>query len=189
MRIRFLSSLLCLFACSTRHTCNAQALPTATGPGSYIAVGGGASSFDTDYGHNHIVGGFALLDVNLTWRVALEGEARWLRSHLDQQTTQSTYLGGVQVVVWPRPSRWSPYAKFLAGTSRITLPYAYAHGSFAAYGSGAGVDFALSDRVSVRTIDFEYQRWPDFPYGGLHPYGVSAGVKIRLNHANRYPRM
>lgn len=165
-----------------------QALATATGPGSNVVVGGGVSGFQTDYGHNHIAGGFAFTDVNLTWRVGLEGEGRWLRWHADEQVKESSYLGGLRVVVWPHPGRFAPYAKFLAGAGRITLPYGYAHGGFLAYAPGAGVDFDLSERVSLRAIDVEYQHWPQFTFGPLHPYGVSAGLSFRLNGIARFPK-
>lgn len=118
-------------------TCDAQALATATGPGSYVAAGGGFSGFETDYGHNRIGGGFAFVDVNPTWRLGLEGEARFLRLHADEEVTESNYLGGVRAVVWPRPQRWAPYVKFLVGAGRITLPYGYAHGGFLTYAPGA----------------------------------------------------
>ena len=166
----------------------AQALATATGPGSYVAVGGGVSGFETDYGHNRIGGGFAYIDVNPHWRVGLEGEGRFLRLHANEQVTESNYLGGVRIVVWPHPRRWAPYAKFLAGAGKITLPYGYAHGGFLTYAPGAGLDVALTDRIAVRAVDFEYQHWPQFTYGALSPYGVSAGVSLRLNGMSRYPK-
>ncbi len=165
-----------------------QALATATGPGSYIAAGGGVSGFQTDYGHNRIAGGFAYVDANPSWRFGFEGEARFLRWHAEEQVTESNYLGGVRAVLWPRPRRWAPYAKFLAGAGRITLPYGYAHGGFLAYAPGAGLDVAVSDRVSVRAVDLEYQHWPQFTYGVLHPYGLSAGISVRLNGVARYPK-
>lgn len=165
----------------------AQAIATASGPGSYVAVGGGVSEFETDYGHNRIAGGMAYLDVNPHWRVGFEGEARWLRYHANEQVTESDYLGGVRVSLW-KPHRLQPYAKFLAGAGEITLPFGYAHGGFLTYAPGTGLDVALNDRISVRAVDFEYQRWPKFTYGGLSPYGVSVGLSVRLNRASRYVR-
>lgn len=164
----------------------AQAIATATGPGSYVTVGAGLSGFNTSYGNNRIGGGFAYLDANPSWRFGLEGEARFLRWHADEQVKQTTYLGGLRVQLWPRPSRWSPYAKFLAGAGEITLPFGYAHGGFLAYAPGAGVDYTLNDRLTLRAVDVEYQHWPQFSYGPLHPYGVSAGISVRLNGVSRY---
>lgn len=166
----------------------AQALATATGPGSFIAAGAGVSGFETDYGHNRIGGGFAFVDANPTWRIGLEGEVRLLRWHAQQDVTESTYLGGLRVVVWPTPRRWQPYVKCLVGGGRITLPYGYAHGSFMTYAPGAGLDVVLNDRFFVRAIDFEAQRWPQFSYGALQPYGLSAGISMRLNGISRFPK-
>ena len=95
----------------------AQAIATASGPGSNITVSGGISAFNTDYGHNDIAGAFAFIDTNPQWRVGLEGKARFLRWHASEQVMEADYLGGLRVVLSPRPARFSPYVKFLAGTS------------------------------------------------------------------------
>ena len=165
----------------------AQAVSTAGGPGGYVAVGGGASGFQSDYGHRTIGGGLVYADVNPQWRIGLEGEARFLRWHDFEQVTESTYVGGLRVAVL-RPRRWNPYAKFLAGVGKITLPYGYAHGSFLTYAPGAGLDVAVADRLTLRLVDFEYQRWPQFSYGALSPYGISAGLSVRLNGVPHLPK-
>ncbi len=166
----------------------AQAVATATGPGSSVVIGGGLSAFQTDYGHNHIGGGFVFADVNPHWRVGFEGEARFLRWHANEQVTETTYLGGIRVILWPHPGRFQPYGKFLAGAGEITLPYHYAHGGFLTYAPGAGLDYTLNDRLAVRVVDFEYQHWPNFTYGALSPYGLSAGISLRLNAVSRFPK-
>ena len=176
-----------MIACCGARAMRGQAVATASGPGSYVAVGGGVSDFQMDYGHRDVGGGFVYADVNPQWRVGLEGEARFLRWHSTEEVTESSYVGGLRVALW-RPGRWQPYGKFLAGMGRITLPFGYAHGSFLAYAPGAGIDFEASDRVTVRVLDFEYQRWPQFTYGPLNPYGISAGISVRLNGVSRYPR-
>src|SRR5580698_10469971 len=38
------------------HVAHSQALPTATGPGSYVIVGGTFSDFESDYGQQRITG-------------------------------------------------------------------------------------------------------------------------------------
>ena len=165
----------------------AQAISTASGPGSYVAVGGGVSEFQADYGHRNIAGGFVYVDANPQWRVGLEGEARFLRYHTFEDVKESDYLGGVRVAIL-QPRRWQPYGKFLAGVGKITLPFNYAHGSFLTYAPGAGLDIALTDSITVRAVDFEYQHWPQFTYGAMSPYGLSAGISVRLNPVRRYPR-
>ena len=165
----------------------AQAVAAATGPGSYVAIGGGISAFQVDYGHQNLGGGFVYADLNPQWRIGFEGEARFLRLHNFEQVTESTYLGGLHVLLL-RPRRFQPYAKVLAGVGKITLPFAYAHGSFLTYAPGVGLDVALNDRVTVRALDFEYQHWPQFTYGALSPYGVSAGISFRLNAVPHFPK-
>ena len=165
---------------------NAQAQATAAGPGSNILAGGGVSAFETDYGQRKIGGYFAYVDVHPTWRYGLEGEARYLRFHTDENVTQTDYLGGVHVYL--RPQAFRPYAKFLIGIGRMNFPFNYATGNYLALAPGAGIDYEVSDRLTIRAIDFEYQEWPQFTYGNLHPYGISAGLSYRINKLRRYPR-
>jgi hypothetical protein len=164
-----------------------QATPAATGPGSYVAVGGGITAFQAGYGQRDLSGSVIYADVNPQWRVGLEGEARFLRWHSAEQVTESDYLGGLRLAIL-RPRRFQPYGKFLAGMGRIALPFGLAHGFFLAYAPGAGIDLALNDRITVRAIDFEYQHWPQFAFGPLSPYGFSAGVSVRLNPVWHFPR-
>ncbi len=166
---------------------HAQALPAATGPGSNVVVGGGLSYFQQDYGHRHIAGGFTYIDLNATWRYALEGEVRQLKLNTSQQVTQSTYLGGIKVNLTRRPARITPFAKALCGAGRITLPYKYAHGDFFTCAAGGGVEYEVGDRLSLRLIDAEVQRWKSFPFGHLQPYGISAGISFRITGVPRFP--
>jgi len=165
-----------------------QALSTAGGPGSYVAAGGGVSAFQEDYGQQVIGGAVAWVDVNLTWRYGLEGEARWLNYHTDEQVTETNYMGGVRVELWKPTSRFRPYGKFLAGIGHINFPFNYATGNYLAMAPGAGLDIYLNDRWSVRAADFEYQLWPQFTYGQLKPYGVSVGLRYRINGVDAYPK-
>ncbi len=165
----------------------AQAVATASGPGSNLSLGGGVSSFQSDYGKQNLAGGLLYLDANPHWRVGFEGEARFLRYRGAEEVTESNYLGGVRVLLL-KPRRFQPYAKVLAGMGKITLPFNYAHGSFLTYAPGAGLDIAANNFVTIRVVDFEYQHWPQFTYGALSPYGISAGISLRLNPIGHYPR-
>jgi hypothetical protein len=165
---------------------NAQAVPTATGPGSYIAVGGGASLFQADYGKRVIDGFTGYADVNPTWRYGLEAEVRVLNHHTSEDVSERNYLIGPRVAV-AGFGPFRPYAKFLIGDSRIEFPFRYAQGSYLTYAPGGGLEYMLGDRLAIRIIDAEYQFWPSFTYGSLHPYGVSAGISFRLNRVKRLP--
>lgn len=165
-----------------------QALPTASGPGSNITLGAGLSWFQQDYGRRTIGGGFSYVELHPQWRYGLVGEARLLRLNTSQQVTQSTYLAGIKAGLRPRPTRTEPYVKVLAGAGRMTLPFAYAHGTFLTYAVGGGVDYSLNDRFTLRLADVEIQRYARFPYGNLQPYGLSMGISLRLTPTRHFPR-
>jgi hypothetical protein len=184
--IRFSLAVLIAFELMC-HQARAQNIPTAIGPGSYVAVGGEISAFQADYGHRVLGGGVLFADVNPTWRIGFEGEARYLRFNSFEDVTESNYLAGPRVMIKPGP--WRPYVKLLVGAGKITLPFHYATGTFLAFAPGGGMDYLVNDRVTVRVIDVEYQLWPDFSsYGELRPYGVSAGISFRLNPAEHIPK-
>jgi opacity protein-like surface antigen len=165
----------------------AQVVPAAVGPGAYVAVGAGLSGFQAVYGQRDLAGGFIYADVHPQWRVGFEGEARFLRLHTSEDVTESNYIGGIRVLML-RSHGLEPYTKFLAGMGKITLPFGDAHGSFLAYAPGAGLDVALNHNVTVRAIDFEYQHWPQFPYGSFSPYGISSGIRVRVTPIARIPQ-
>jgi len=165
----------------------AQNIPTAIGPGSYVAVGGEFSAFQADYGKRVLTGATIFADVNPTWRIGFEAEARYLRYNTYENVTETNFLAGPRVMIRPGPLR--PYVKFLVGAGKINFPFHYAQGTYLAYAPGAGLDYLLNDRFTIRVVDLEYQFWPDFsPYGGLHPYGVSAGISFRLNPVEHLPK-
>ena len=183
---RALVSLLLLLG-GASPAAHAQAQATAAGPGANVLAGGGVSGFENDYGQRKIGGYFAYVDVHPTWRYGLEGEARYLRLHTDENMTQTDYLGGVHVYL--RPQAFRPYAKFLIGLGRMNFPFNYGPGSsYLALAPGAGIDYMVSDRLTIRAIDFEYQDWPQFTSGSLHPYGISVGLSYRINKLRLYPR-
>lgn len=187
MKKDFLLIAVALFVMSSALSLRAQDIPAAIGPGSYVAAGVGVSAFQVDYGQRIDGGYVAFVDVHVTWRYGLEAEARSLRFHTDEDVTQRTYLAGPHVYVW-KPGRMRPYVKFLVGQGHMVFPFKYATGNYLALAPGGGVDFMLNSVVSIRAIDVEYQDWPGFTYGHLHPYGVSAGIVIRLNGMKIFPR-
>jgi hypothetical protein len=166
----------------TGRSARAQALPTASGPGAYVIVGGTFSDFQADYGRQAITGASVYVDSNLFWRYGLETEARRM-VYPDSGERQSTLLAG---------PRWSfrakglvPYAKVLVGGGRFDFPYGYGYGNYFVVAPGAGVDLRLGQRIRVRLADFEYQAWPGFTFGSLHPYGVSAGISFQVLGSSR----
>jgi hypothetical protein len=163
-----------------------QVVPSAVGPGAFVAVGGGASGFQAVYGRRDLVGGFVYADVQPRWRWGFEGEARFLRFHTSEGVNETDYLAGMRSVLFHFHGL-EPYGKFLAGSGQITLPFYNGHGSFLAIAPGGGLDIALSEYVTVRAIDFEYQYWPQFPFGAFSPYGISSSIRIRVTPLARVP--
>ena len=163
----------------------AQAVPTATGPGSRLSLGVLASAFEADYGKRLIGGAAVYADANLTPFIGMEAEARTLRFREEAGITQTTYLAGPRFTL--RPHALAPYAKVLAGLGDFRFPYGYATGRYFVLAPGAGIDWRLANTgVKLRLIDFEYQSWPQFTYGQLHPYGLSAGISISLWKSETY---
>ena len=163
----------------------AQAVPTATGPGGRLSLGVAASGFQADYGKRYIGGGAVYVDANLTMHLGLEAEARRLQYNEEAGIRQTTYLAGPRLTL--RPHALSPYAKLLVGIGQFHFPYGYADGRYFVVAPGAGIDYRVGGTgIKLRLIDFEYQDWPQFTYGQLHPYGISAGISVRLWHSETY---
>jgi len=178
----FVPAALLLLAAGAGMQADAQALPAGTGTGMYVIVGGTFSEFQSDYGKQNILGGGIYVDTNLFWRGGLETEARRMQ-YPQFGERQTTLLAG---------PRWSfrakglvPYVKVLAGGGRFDFPYGYGVGNHFVFAPGAGVDLRLGQRWRVRLADFEYQDWPGFTFGAIHPYGVTAGISFQFLGANR----
>ncbi len=163
----------------------AQKIYAARGPGSNLVVGGGVSLFADPYGQTKVAGLWTYAALNATWRYGVEGEARSLKYHTQEGVTQSDYLVGPRVYL--RGGNVRPYGKVMIGMGRMTFPFGYGTGSYLAYAGGGGVDWLVGDRLIVRVMDAEYQDWPQFTFGKLAPYGVSAGVSWRVNGMKRIP--
>ena len=79
-----------------------------------------------------------------------------------------------------------PYGKVLIGVGQAEAPSkgeivgGGAPGSYFLYAFGGGADIHLTDKINIRAIDFEYQRWPNFPPHSLTPSIISVGVAYRL---------
>jgi hypothetical protein len=157
----------------------AQEMPTETKPGAYLAAGGGLSDYQIDYGQ-HVLGGVNVyVDLNATPRYGMEVEGRWLFVHQAANVHASTKLIGPRVKLFQFHGL-TTYAKVLAGSGHFNFPYNYAVGNYFVIAPGAGMDIELHHKIILRVIDVEYQDWPQFTYGSLHPYGVSVGLGYRI---------
>ncbi len=163
----------------------AQAVPSASSRRLVVWAGGEYSNFQTGFDGDRIGGLGVYVDFDRTAHWGAEAEARW--SHLEdiQGQSVSNYLIGIR---YRRPLEHGtivPYAKLLAGAGVMNYPSNIGHGSYFAFAPGAGVDFRITSRFSVRT-EYEYQRWPaapgfpGYPSHGLSPNGVSIGFAWRI---------
>jgi len=167
---------------------HAQATATATGPGSLMAIGGEASYYETVYGQQKLGGVGLFAEVDPAWWFGVEAEVRYVRFGADENVTERTYLAGPRITLSKRPGRLRPYAKFLIGSGHINLPFNYGVGNYLVYAPGGGLDYTINDRWTVRVVDAEYQMWPQFTFGSIHPYGISAGIAFRLNPVELLPK-
>jgi hypothetical protein len=174
--LRSASLLIVLLAIAGRAL--GQASPTATGPGTYLNVGVMGSLYKVNYGQATPGGVSIYADFNPTWRYGAELRAQSLRYHEQFGRKTDTLLVGPRFSI--RDRTLVPYARALVGIGRYTFPYGYGTDTSFVVAPGAGVDWRVNERISVRLIDAEYQMWPQFAFGSMHPYGVSAGVSIQL---------
>ena len=176
-------SFLCITAitlivCFAPHQSHGQALPTATGPGSYTTVGVTGSFFKVNYGQRSAGGIGLYVDGNLYFHEGVEFQVQSLRFNQQSGTRETTYLIGPRYSF--RESGFMPYVKVLAGIGKFTFPYRYGKGNYFVLAPAAGVDYAINKRIKLRLINIEYQDWPQFSFGNLHPYGASAGISLRV---------
>jgi opacity protein-like surface antigen len=160
---------------------SAQVVPSAAGRQLSLTAGALGSAFQPDYAGgpveqtspNRLYGVGAYVDLRLTRWVQLEAEARWQRYNEYLGINEDNYLVGPRLPIH-HFGRATPYAKALVGFGSGSFLTGHA-GTFA---FGGGVDYRLTKRISVRAIDFEYQRWNVTPT--LYPYGVSAGIGYKI---------
>jgi opacity protein-like surface antigen len=176
-------ALSCLVLFSAAASARAQVAPAAYRRGMSIHAGGEASVFQPDYAGGgsaqtspnrlYGIGGYA--DVHFTRWVQIEAEGRWLRFNEFQNIGQNTYLIGPKVPIIDF-HRWDPYGKFLIGWGSGTGNWLNGRATTFAY--GGGLEYRLTRRLTLRPIDFEYEKWHTRPT--LSPYGASAGLSYRV---------
>jgi len=173
-------SLLLLAICiaMARPACG-QVKESAETGGLTLSAGGTFSDFHVGYGQRNLLGASAFVDASTRGFWGVEAEARWLKWNEVADVHDETYLIGPRFTL-KSFGRFHPYAKVLVGYGQFTFPYNYAHGTDFVVAPGAGCDFRLNRRISLRLVDFEYQDWPQFIYGSLPSYGVSSGIRVRI---------
>ncbi len=191
-----LAMLLCLVAAGALST-RAQVAPSAYAPGLAITAGGEISGFQPDYAGNgvpeaapisgYVAGIGTYVDVKFTRWIQLEAEGRWMRFNEPAGGIyEDNYLIGPRLPIY-RLHFWraTPYAKALVGFGKLNFENGNGWGRYTAIAMGGGLDFKLTNRLSLRVPDVEYQIWPNWSEGGpktysLKPYGFSVGVSYRV---------
>jgi hypothetical protein len=172
----FLAVLLAFCLMLTR-TASSQVVYSGDKGGFSISAGATASGYEVEYGQQKLLGVAGFVDVDTSRRFGVEGEARFLMFHNPNQMETRTYMGG------PRyhysMGKFQFYGKGLVGFGQFTFPYDLAHGNYLVIAPGGGVDYRWKHRISFRG-DFEYQIWPQFTYGSMNSYGVSAGIRYHI---------
>jgi hypothetical protein len=176
-------SFLCIaavivIACFAARQSHGQALPTATGPGSYTSIGVTGSFFKVNYGQRSVGGVGLYVDSNLYLKTGVEFQAQSLRFNQESGIRETTYLIGPRYSI--HEFGLVPYVKVLAGVGMFTFPYGYGKGNYFVLSPAAGLDYDLNSRIKLRLINIEYQDWPQFSFGNLHPYGANAGISFRV---------
>ena len=177
-RIRKLALLVALIVPLLGHQLNAQAVPTATGPGGYVVAGATGSLFESNYGQYAVGGIGAYVDINPHRDYGIELEYKSFRYNQQAGIRQTTLLGGPRISHGSRPL--VPYVKFMVGQGTFDFPYGYAQGKYLVLAPGAGIDYSVNRRIRIRLIQAEYQVWHQFTFGSYHPYGISSGISFQF---------
>lgn len=154
-----------------------QALPTATAAGSF-QVGAGFTYANPDYGQKGIQGFSAFADFDLGLHFGVEADAHVVALITPLDLAENTYLIGPRFIL-PH-GRFKLYGKALAGYGDLVIQEQQDNigrpdGFYFAYAIGGGIDIRATDRITIRAIDVEAQKWPNYG-NGLSPLVVTVGA-------------
>jgi hypothetical protein len=154
-----------------------QALPTATAKGS-LQVGAGYTIASPDYGQFKIQGVSFFADYDFATHLGLEADAHIIAFVTPTDLAENTYLIGPRFIL-PK-GKFNIYGKALAGYGDLVIQeyqdnIGRPDGFYFAYSLGGGVDYRLTDRIVIRAIDVEYQKWPNYG-NGLTPLVYTFGA-------------
>jgi hypothetical protein len=172
----------------------AQVAPSAYAHGISLAAGAEGSAFQPDYAGlgvpqestNRLYGLGTFVDVKFTPWIQIEAEGRWLRYNQLDGIYEDNYLIGPRLPIYKlRYKRITPYGKVLIGFGKLNFENHNGWGRYTDIAYGGGLDIKVTNRISARLPDFEFQQWPQWSEGGakaytLWPYGVSVGVSYRV---------
>lgn len=169
-----LGTILCLtFSLAFIQQLNAQAVYTAERT-ARISIGGGGSYLNTDYAPKPTYGPSFFADIDLFRHLGLEAEGHIGGVVSPDDIGENSFLAGPRVFL--RRSRFTGYGKLMLGRGTITNQLFNLSSSYNIYAYGGGLEYRAARRITVRAIDFEQQKWPDFPPHGLSPLVMTVGA-------------
>ncbi|HEX4156289.1 MAG TPA: outer membrane beta-barrel protein [Acidobacteriaceae bacterium] len=180
----FSFALAAVTAVSLPPALHAQATAAAT-RGGMAQVGVAYTTSNQDEFKQRLQGVTIYGTFDLNNNFGLEGDVHMmsiLKSYYSY--TESSYDVGLRYVRHYRS--FSPYAKGLIGFGHSQTPSpneiygGNTPGTYMLFALGGGLDYGLTNKINIRIVDFEYQRWPNFPPHGLTPAPVSFGIAYRL---------
>lgn len=184
------SIVLFLFLALVFPVCTfAQSGPSAYVHGHSIYIGGEFSLYNSDYfGGNKslnqpafsIYGDYAI--TTGAWPVTLDVNFTKIPDHYGTQDRRLSSL-----IVGPMLSRHygrlEPFVKFGAGYGHITantITNYHQLGQHFAIGFGGGLDYHLTRHITLRPVDFTYERWNFYP-NALSPEILGFGLSYRVH--------
>lgn len=153
-----------------------QAAPSEIQTGQ-LQVGAAVSFVHLDYSVANPKAFASYVDYDFLRHIGAEAEYR----------REGSFVAESNILIGPRASvhyrGFAPYFKVLVGRGLFNTPGAqvrHQNGSYNMISYGGGIDFAFNRRITIRVVDFEYQKWLNFPPRDLQPNVVSFGAAYRF---------
>lgn len=155
----------------------AQANPTATAL-SNLQLGAGFTYSRTDYGQKGDRGVTGYADYNLGVHWGAEAAYHYISIKTPNNVSENSFVVGPRFIL--RKHALNLYGKGLIGLGHIKIDNRFGrrHETDFLVGAGGGAEFLLSNHLTLRPIDVEYQRW-SFD-SGLTPVVLTFGAAYRF---------
>jgi hypothetical protein len=159
-----------------------QALPTATARGR-LQIGAGYTYANPDYGQKNIAGASGFADFDFSQYVGVEATVHYVAFVTPLDLAENTYLIGPRFTL--PYHRFTLYTKLLAGYGDLVVQeiqdnVGHPSGFYFAYAGGGGLDIQATNRITIRAIDVEAQKWPNYG-NGLSPIVYTVGAAYRFH--------
>lgn len=166
----------------------AQVNPSAYVQKHTLSIGGEYTLFNSDFFGNNLSlnrSAFTIygdyLVYNSAWPVSLEVNYTRITNHDKDQRKMSSFMFGPQVS--RHYGRFEPFAKLIGGVGYLSSTDVLTQqqiGYHFGIGMGGGMDYRLTNRITLRPVDFTYERWNFTPHA-LSPYMVGFGLSYRIH--------